>query len=49
VYETTTPDETEGLGARLAGQLSGGDVVLLTGEMGSGKTTFARERCARSA
>ena len=42
VYETTTPAETEALGASLADRLTGGDVVLLTGEMGSGKTTFAR-------
>lgn len=34
--------DTEALGARLAGELSGGDVVLVEGELGAGKTTFVR-------
>ncbi len=34
--------ETEELGARLARRLQPGDVVLLTGEIGTGKTTFVR-------
>ncbi len=34
--------ETEALGARLAARLRPGDVVLLIGEMGTGKTTFVR-------
>lgn len=42
VYETTTPAETEALGASLASGLVSGDVVLLTGDLGSGKTTFTR-------
>jgi tRNA threonylcarbamoyladenosine biosynthesis protein TsaE len=42
VYETTTAAETEALGARLAAELTAGDVVLLTGDLGSGKTTFTR-------
>ncbi|MER3390316.1 MAG: tRNA (adenosine(37)-N6)-threonylcarbamoyltransferase complex ATPase subunit type 1 TsaE [Microcella sp.] len=32
----------EQLGARIAGQLLAGDVVLLTGELGAGKTTLTR-------
>ena len=38
------PDEdaTRSLGARLAALLQSGDVVLLTGEMGAGKTTLVR-------
>ncbi len=40
--ETTGPAETESLGAELAGTLRGGDVVLLSGELGSGKTTLVR-------
>jgi tRNA threonylcarbamoyladenosine biosynthesis protein TsaE len=40
--ETNGPVETESLGAELAGLLSPGDVVLLLGELGSGKTTLVR-------
>ncbi len=39
---TRSGAETESLGAQLAGTLSGGDVVLLSGELGAGKTTFVR-------
>jgi len=39
---TRSAAETEALGARLAARLRPGDVVLLTGEMGTGKTTFVR-------
>ncbi len=37
-----TPDAMEALGARLAAQLRAGDVVLLNGELGAGKTTLTR-------
>jgi tRNA threonylcarbamoyladenosine biosynthesis protein TsaE len=40
--ETTGPVETESLGAELARSLAGGDVVLVRGELGSGKTTLVR-------
>ncbi len=40
--ETRDPAETEQLAAELAGRLSGGDVVLVRGELGAGKTTFVR-------
>ncbi len=40
--ETAGPAETESLGAELAGELRDGDVVLVRGELGSGKTTFVR-------
>jgi tRNA threonylcarbamoyladenosine biosynthesis protein TsaE len=40
--ETTGPGETEALGAELAGSLSAGDVALVEGELGAGKTTFVR-------
>jgi tRNA threonylcarbamoyladenosine biosynthesis protein TsaE len=39
---THSAAETEALGARLAGRLRAGDVVLLVGEMGTGKTTLVR-------
>jgi tRNA threonylcarbamoyladenosine biosynthesis protein TsaE len=40
--ETRGAVETEALGARIAATLQPGDVVLLRGELGSGKTTLAR-------
>ncbi len=40
--ETTGPAETESLGAELAGGLEDGDVVLVRGELGAGKTTLVR-------
>jgi len=40
--DSSGPRETEALGARLAEQLSDGDVVLVRGELGAGKTTFVR-------
>jgi tRNA threonylcarbamoyladenosine biosynthesis protein TsaE len=43
--ETTAPDETEALAARLAQRLRPGDVVLVSGELGAGKTTFVRGAC----
>jgi tRNA threonylcarbamoyladenosine biosynthesis protein TsaE len=43
--ETSSPAETEALGAELAGRLTPGDVVLVEGELGAGKTTFVRGAC----
>jgi tRNA threonylcarbamoyladenosine biosynthesis protein TsaE len=42
VLQTNSPRETEALGGKLAGRLSAGDVVLVEGELGAGKTTFVR-------
>jgi tRNA threonylcarbamoyladenosine biosynthesis protein TsaE len=42
VVETSDPGETEALGAKLATDLHPGDVVLVRGELGSGKTTLVR-------
>src|SRR5439155_14750155 len=39
---TNTPAETEEIGRRLGERLRPGDVVLLTGELGAGKTTLVR-------
>src|SRR5438309_11943319 len=45
IYETTTPEDTEALAAQLAGRLELGDVVTISGELGTGKTTFVRGAC----
>jgi tRNA threonylcarbamoyladenosine biosynthesis protein TsaE len=42
ILETSDPVATESLGAELAQKLSDGDVVLVCGELGSGKTTLVR-------
>jgi tRNA threonylcarbamoyladenosine biosynthesis protein TsaE len=42
VLETSDPAETEALGAELARGLRAGDLVLVAGELGSGKTTLVR-------
>ena len=42
VVETHSGAETEALGAEVAAGLSPGDVVLVEGDLGSGKTTFVR-------
>jgi len=42
IVQTADPVETEALGAELAAGLSAGDVVLVHGELGAGKTTFVR-------
>jgi tRNA threonylcarbamoyladenosine biosynthesis protein TsaE len=44
-FETSCPQETERVAARLAERLSVGDVVTVSGELGSGKTTFVRGAC----
>jgi len=40
--DTNGPAETESLGAQLAETLMDGDVVLIVGELGAGKTTLVR-------
>jgi tRNA threonylcarbamoyladenosine biosynthesis protein TsaE len=41
-FESSSPEETEAIAARLAQELVLGDVVVVEGELGSGKTTFVR-------
>jgi tRNA threonylcarbamoyladenosine biosynthesis protein TsaE len=43
--ETASPEETERLAAALAVGLMPGDVVTVSGELGTGKTTFVRGAC----
>jgi tRNA threonylcarbamoyladenosine biosynthesis protein TsaE len=43
--ESSSPEETEGIGASLAAELALGDVVTVAGELGAGKTTFVRGAC----
>lgn len=42
---TSSPEATEAAGAELARTLAPGEVVLVEGELGSGKTTFIRGAC----
>jgi tRNA threonylcarbamoyladenosine biosynthesis protein TsaE len=43
--ETASAAETEGVAARLASRLAAGDVVTVSGDLGTGKTTFVRGAC----
>jgi tRNA threonylcarbamoyladenosine biosynthesis protein TsaE len=43
--QSSSPEETEAIGARLAEALRPSDVVTISGELGSGKTTFVRGAC----
>ena len=42
VFLSDSAEETEKFGRRYAARLKGGDVVVLNGEMGAGKTVFCK-------
>ena len=42
---SASAEETEAIAARLAVRLELGDIVTISGELGSGKTTFVRGAC----
>ncbi len=43
--ESRSAAETEALGARVAERLNPGDVIVVSGEVGAGKTTLIRGAC----
>ncbi len=43
--ESASPDQTEQIAAELTKHVGVGDVVTVSGELGSGKTTFIRGAC----
>jgi len=45
MIHSTSAAETEAVGRRLAESLEPGDVVLVSGELGTGKTTLIRGAC----
>ncbi|MFQ5586897.1 MAG: tRNA (adenosine(37)-N6)-threonylcarbamoyltransferase complex ATPase subunit type 1 TsaE [Thermodesulfobacteriota bacterium] len=42
VYHTSSPEETGALAGRIAPTLNRGEVLILSGELGTGKTTFVK-------
>jgi tRNA threonylcarbamoyladenosine biosynthesis protein TsaE len=45
-FISNSPEETESFGRQIAGNAKAGDVLALTGELGSGKTVFVKGLCA---
>jgi tRNA threonylcarbamoyladenosine biosynthesis protein TsaE len=42
---SSSPEETEAVGAEIAATLGPGDVVVVSGDLGTGKTTLIRGAC----
>jgi tRNA threonylcarbamoyladenosine biosynthesis protein TsaE len=45
IRTSSSAAETEGLGSDLAAEIEAGDVVVVSGEVGAGKTTLIRGAC----
>jgi tRNA threonylcarbamoyladenosine biosynthesis protein TsaE len=43
--DSASAEETEAVGSQIAAQLAPGDLVTVSGELGSGKTTLVRGAC----
>ncbi len=41
-FQSSSEQETKNIAKEIAASLQGGDIVLLTGELGAGKSTFTR-------
>lgn len=41
-FTTTSPTQTQKIAAMLAGELGGGEIICLSGDLGAGKTTFTQ-------
>jgi len=41
-YKSKSPDDTFSLGKRIGQNLVGGEIILLTGDLGAGKTLFTK-------
>jgi tRNA threonylcarbamoyladenosine biosynthesis protein TsaE len=44
-FQSNSAAETEAIGAQMAAELRAGDVVLIEGDLGAGKTTLVRGAC----
>lgn len=45
-FSSSSPEETFNLGFKLGEQLKGGEILLLSGPLGAGKTLFVKGICA---
>jgi tRNA threonylcarbamoyladenosine biosynthesis protein TsaE len=45
-FQSFSPEETFNFGRQVGGKLSGGEILLLSGPLGAGKTMFVKGVCA---